>query len=48
MEVSIKCAVAYLPFESRIDRMTFDLLLFQSGVKNLIMINSGVNKVKHV
>lgn len=48
MDISIKCSVSYLPFEGRIDRVTFELLLFQTGVKNLIMINSGSNKVKHV
>jgi hypothetical protein len=46
--VEINCAVSYLPFEGRIDRVTFELLLHKAQPKELIMINSASSKIKHV
>jgi len=47
-DVEINCAVSYLPFEGRIDRVTFELLLHKAQPKELIMINSASSKIKHV
>ena len=47
-DINIKCSVAYLPFEGRIDRVTFELFLHKTQPKNLIMVNldSAIHHVK--
>jgi hypothetical protein len=47
-DINIKCSVAYLPFEGRIDRVTFEVFLHKTQPKNLIMVNldSSINHVR--
>lgn len=48
MEVFVKCKVSYLPFEARIDKVTFELLVAKTRPKDLIIINASSNKVDHI
>ena len=47
VEVTIKCAVSYLPFEARMDRVTFELFLLKTQPQKLLLIN-GPKKTSHL
>ncbi len=43
-EVEVKCGVCYIPFEGRMDRVSFELMLMKAHPKELIIINTTGKK----
>lgn len=46
--VSINCKTAYIPFEGRIDKKSFQIMLTETRPKNLIVVNASEMKVKRI
>lgn len=47
-EVYVHCQVSYLPYECRIDKVSFELMLLQTQPKNLVILNSSPSKVQEI
>lgn len=46
--VSINCQTAYIPFEGRIDKKSFQIILSETRPKNLIVVNASQLKVERI
>ncbi|CAI2385550.1 unnamed protein product [Moneuplotes crassus] len=46
--VSIDCKTAYIPFEGRIDKKSFQIMLSETRPKNLIVVNASQLKVERI
>lgn len=46
--VAIDCQTAYIPFEGRIDKKSFQIMLCETRPKNLIIVNASNKKVERI
>lgn len=46
--VVIECQTAYIPFEGRIDKKSFQIMLSETRPKNLIIVNASEKKVDRI
>ena len=44
----VNCKVSYIPFEARIDRTSFEVILRETKPNNLVMINCSARQVEKV
>ena len=47
-QILIECQIAYIPFEGRIDKKSFQIILSETRPKNLIIVNSSPKKVDRI
>lgn len=46
--VTIECKTCYIPFEGRIDKNSFQIILSETRPKNLIIVNASSKKVERI
>jgi hypothetical protein len=46
--IPIECQTAYIPFEGRIDKRSFQIILSETRPKNLIIVNASTKKVARI
>jgi len=44
----VDCEVSYIPFEARIDKVSFELMLRKAMPKNIIVVNTSTQKVEKI
>jgi hypothetical protein len=47
-QVDVKCGVCYIPFEGRMDSVSFELMLIKAQPKELIIINTTEKKASKI
>lgn len=48
MDVNVKCAISYLPYESMIDRQSFEYFLMRCLPQHLVLCNGSPTKYEHL
>ncbi len=46
--MEVRCAVSYVPFEARMDKVSFELMLIKTQPKQLIAFNTARNKAEKI
>ena len=47
-KVKVQCKITYIPFEARLDRTSFELMVRETKPQNLILLNATVKQTNKI